>query len=356
MVWNNYRRVILKIMVLLGVGLGVSFSVNLQGFKKQVIEYTTDQSVTIAVELVFSQDSIPQYYVTRLKSPICMDNLCNPIDIEIEWDLLGNFRNYNEIPGDPITKFDHQLFTEEDHHQLKSILSDKSSLLQDYKMEDLVDTTDLVYSEEIDGMTGATSKTFANEVVEGAIYTCYVLWYVVNEDLDDQILNYTESIMDDQLLLSMIKSGGIDYLNYILDGEPQRLSPKVNTALGELIWDSDPLISVKAISIVSDEYWLEDSTMNLFADRFLHMANPVQNALIRHFQNADVTRGWLSVFIGLLAKMQENQRYQVYEILKFNTNEFDTEIKKDLVSALKISQISMTAKEYELLSVLGINY
>ncbi len=337
-----------------GIGMDGNLLFFSQNFKKPVIEYTTDQSVTIIVELVYSQNSVPEYYTTRLKSPICMDDLCNPIDIEIEWDLLGNFRNYNEVPGDPITKFDHQLFTEEDHQQLKSILSDKASLLQDYKIEDLVDTTDLIYSEEIDGMTGATSKTFAEEVVGGAIYTCYVLWYVVNEELDDQILKYTQSIMDDELLSAMIESRKIDYLNYILERKDAQYSMKIRNSIGELVWEDDPIIGSKAVSVAGEGYWLSDVVSDHFSELFVGAQNAIQNAILSQFLRMKVTKEYLDSYIHLLPKVDGRKRKAIYKIFESNLELFDDSLKERLKEEIKAENYPTTIEEYKLLSQLDI--
>lgn len=326
-----------------------------QDIKKPVIEYTTDQSVTIMVDLVYSPDSVPEYYTTRLKSPICMDDLCNPIDILLEWDLLGNFRNYHEIPGDPITKFDHQLFTEEDHEQLKSILSDKTSLLQDYKIEDLVDTTDLVYSEEIDGMTGATSKTFAEEVVGGAIYTCYVLWYVVNEELDDQILSYTQSIMDDRLLSAMIGSRKIEYLNYILEQKDAHYSERIKKNIGDLVWEEDPIIGSKAVRVAGEDYWLSDVASDHFSEKFMTVQNAVQNAILAQFLQMKATKQYLDSYIHLLSKVDGRKRKTIYKIFESNLDLFDDSLKALLKEEIEAENYPTTVDEYKLLSQLDIN-
>lgn len=319
-----------------------------------VIQYTTDKEVNVTVFLVSSVENQPLYYSTRLQSPVCMDNICNPIDIEIEWDLLGDFKTYNEFPDHPITKFDHQPLTPEDHEKLKSILANKASLLQDYRMEDLVDTTVKVYSAEIDAMTGATSKTFENDIVSGAVYTCYTLWNFVNGDLQDRLLEHTVSILNDDLVQTMIGSGQKNYLDYILTLDSKDFSTKTNEAIGSLIWTCEPIISVKAINAVQPDYWEPDSIRNILATQFMQKDIPIQNALIEYFTNVEVDKNYVSVFIDWLPLLRKNQKYQVYEILQSNGDSLDATMEKKLVEIFKSPGYSMTAKEYELLSSLGI--
>lgn len=322
--------------------------------RQAVLEYTTDKSVEVTVYLVSSKDQIPMYYTTRLQSPVCMENLCNPIDIEIQWDLLGYFKDYVENPDDPVTKFDHQPFTDEDHKQLKGILANTESLLQDYRIEDLVDTTVQVYSEELDATTGATSKTFANDIVPGAIYTCYTLWTFVNGDLRGQLFRHTLSLLDDDLLVAMIESGQNNYLEFIFDRDSREFSHRVNSAIGRLIWQENALISVKAINAVGDSYWQSDAIPSMIETHFLEKENPVQNALIRHFVNTEANAATLRVFIGLLPELRDRQREQVYAIVSSGKQAMNSDLKEILIQIFQSPDYSLSAKEYKLLNELGI--
>lgn len=323
---------------------------------KPIMQYTTTKSVVVTVYLVHSERNKPLFYKARLQSPVCMEDLCNPIDVEIEWDLLGDFKGYNEYPDEPITKFDHKPLTLEDHEKLKNILGNKESLLQDYRIEDLVDPSDLIYSEELDGMTGATSKTFENDIVPGAVYTCYTLWHFVNGDLQNKLKEYSESIMNEDLLVDMIQSGKKNYLEYILKNGPDTHSPEVNQALGSLIWESDPISGVKIISALNDGFWLLNGNMKVFREKFLHLANPVQNALIRHFINDGLTKDYLYIFLQLLPDLKEFQKSQVYDMMKMNADIIDTDMQREITNTFKDPTYPMTVKEYELLDKLGIDY
>lgn len=324
--------------------------------KVPVIHYTTDKSVDVTVYLVYNDQNLPDYYMTQLQSPVCMENLCNPIDIEIQWDLLGYFKDYMENPDDPVTKFDHQPFTPDDHQKLKSILANTESLLQDYRMEDLVDTSVQIYSEELDATTGATNKTFENDIVAGAIYTCYTLWTFVNGDLREKMLEHTESILNDDLLIIMIRSGQKNYLNFIFEHQSDQHSPYVHEMIGGLVWQEDPLVSVKAIAAVDASYWQLDTVVLLLEKHFMQLQNPVQNALIQNFMGPVSLPGVLSVFISLLPNMSSRQKHQIYEMVLLNKEIVDQKMKEKLLQIFKSSEDSLTAKEYELMSKLGIQY
>lgn len=351
------RLEILFIWALMAWGLIPYQEMRLEpGNKVPVINFTTDKSVEVTIYLVHNNQNVATYYTTRLQSPVCMENLCNPIDIEIQWDLLGYFKDYVENPNDPVTKFDHQPFSEDDHMKLKSILANTESLLQDYQIEDLVDTSVQIYSEELDATTGATNKTFENDIVTGAIYTCYTLWTFVNGSLREEILNYTESILNEDILAQMIRSGQKNYLDYIFAHFSEYQSSRINNLIGNLIWQEDPLVSVKAIEAVNDKYWQQDTIAVLLEKRFFHLQNPVQNALIRNFMGPISHPAVLSAFISLLSELPSRQQQQVYNMVLSNTEIVDAKMKEKLLYIFKSSESSLTAKEYELMSKLEIQF
>lgn len=345
---------LLGVLLLSGSMLGTSSELKLD--REPVIQYTTDKDVDVTVYLVRNSNDIPIYYTTRLQSPVCMENLCNPIDIVIQWDLLGYFKDYVENPDDPVTKFDHQPFNEDDHQKLKSILGNTESLLQDYRMEDLVDTSVQVYSEELDATTGATNKTFEKDIVSGAIYTCYTLWTFVNGDLRELIFQHTMSILDDRVLLYMIDEGQKNYLDFILQNESLQFSDQVNRAVGELIWGEDPLVSTKAIMAVDSSYWYSDSIHYMVSQNFLKMPIPVQNALIQELSNTHLNTATLVVLVDLLPAVGERHRQQIYNILLSNAHLIDAPIKENLLGIFQSPKFRLSAREYELMSKLDIHF
>lgn len=348
--------VLFGMLLLSGSMLSDHSSHKFNGNKEPVIQYTTDKDVDVTVYLVRNSNNIPLYYTTRLQSPVCMENLCNPIDIEIQWDLLGDFKEYVENPDDPVTKFDHQPFNEDDHQKLKSILANTQSLLQDYRMEDLVDTSVQIYSEELDATTGATNKTFEKDIVPGAIYTCYTLWTFVNGDLREQIFQHTMSILDDSVLLSMISNGRKNYLDFILQNDSLQFSEQVNRAVSGLIWGEDPLVSTKAILAVNSSFWHSDSIHSMVSQNFLKMSIPVQNALIHELSKAELNQVTLVVLVDLLPEVGERHRPRIYTILLSNAHLIDTSIKDNLLEIFQSSKFSLSAKEYELMNKLDIHF
>lgn len=317
-----------------------------------IYQYTTDRGVEIRVDAIYEEGQIT-YYSSEVFTPICMDNLCNPIAIELQWDLLGRFLNYVELGDKPLTKFDHQPFELKDYDLLKKILKDKESLLQDYQMEDLVDTTKLVYSEEIDGMTGATSKTFADEIVPGAIYTCYTLWHLVNGVIDEVLVHYTDSLLDVSLKRYMLSSSVEAYQGYVLSAIEDFDYDMLNREILDLVYSSNPYIAVQALKVIGRQSWDGESMSKLIGD-IEEFSNPVQNALLGIMEDRVLPSSILRRMIEFLPKANAFQIKIIYSVLKFNTASIDGELKKILLQKMRSNNRVWKGIDYQLAEALDL--
>src|SRR5690606_13633581 len=120
-----------------------------------VFLYTANDSTKVTVHLLTDTAGLAALYSAHLVTGVCADVLCRPVYIQVYWDLLGIFQHYKMSPDHPITKFDHQPLTADDHTKLRHLLADTSSLLRDYAVTDIIDTTIKVQSGVLDAVTGA---------------------------------------------------------------------------------------------------------------------------------------------------------------------------------------------------------
>ena len=332
----------------------LSLAFSLAPEDKYVFTYQTDRGVDARIYMVQANDSLPDYYYCDLKTPICLENLCNPVEIRLEWDLIGDFRNYREVAGKEITKFDHELFERKDHEQLKKILSDTESMLQDYQIEDLVDTTVKVYSAEIDGLTAATSSTFSDKLVPGAIYTCYTLWHIVNGEIADRIRNHTETLQNARLRRKMLMSGQTNYQDYILDGMKRDDSERFASDLLALTGDTNRFIAIKAIRKLPASRTIKSEAIKMI-ERFDEYDFPVQTALIQYFMrqecDADITEEW----VKKVDSVKETQKTDLYKLFEQNTGCMRNETAGELVHFLENKKEKMDGLDRRLMVLMNRN-
>ena len=191
----------------------------LSGFKdqKSKIRYNGEYSEEVAIipgkDSVFLNpvflnisDNDLYVYESILRTPVCNDTLCQIVQIKVFWDLIGDYTRFDTLAGYPLTKNDHLLFTPQDYIKLQATLKDGNSILGRKSESELLDNNRNRYSQKIDAVTGATDLQIKNAVVDGALYSTYTIWHLVNGDIKNilsecTVKNYN-SKMEQQLLFS----------------------------------------------------------------------------------------------------------------------------------------------------------
>ncbi|MGK6350124.1 hypothetical protein [Parapedobacter sp. DT-150] len=209
------KQVLIILIAMVGATNGCGLTANAQDSLAHPVE--AFNGVSYDLQLIRDSAGIPEYYHAYIFTPVCDDDICKPVYINLYWDLLGNYVRYAIPPEEPLTKMDHAEFHPAEYEKLHQILADPKSLLNDYKMEELVESTTRTVPGEVDAVTGATTKSLQAVVIPGALYTCYTLWHIVHGSVVDTIANITDSIMDTQLLSHFLTSKNHHYQYYALD-------------------------------------------------------------------------------------------------------------------------------------------
>ena len=157
----------------------------------RVLDLPSKDSVFINPVYFCTGDPGDFYYYSRLQTTVCEDTVCQLLDINVYWDLAGNYIRFDTVPGTPLTKYDHKPFTDQDYKKLQKTLADENSVLGDKTKDELLSTKEKRYSEKIDGLTAATAKEIKSVVVDGALYSTYTLWHLLHGNIKQQIRNYT---------------------------------------------------------------------------------------------------------------------------------------------------------------------
>lgn len=148
----------------------------------------------------------PTGYRTTVNMAVCEDKLCARVILDVKWDLAGNYSGFDTLHGNPLTKFDHKPFTGEDYKKLDQILKDRNSRLQSLEKDELTDKSTSVKASSVDAVTSATPATIKKVVVDGAVYTSWALWHLVNGPLCDTMRVHTRSVYSDEISNLLLES------------------------------------------------------------------------------------------------------------------------------------------------------
>jgi hypothetical protein len=192
-----------------------------------------DEGERVGVDLM--QDANGMIYWRRqLYTPVCLTGECKAIDVGIYWDCTGNFAGL-EVYQMHLTRTDHSVFSEEDYAKLIAVLQDDWSILREYDYEDLINEP----AEGVDAVTGATKKEISEETVDGAVYTTFTLWHLVNQGEKDQLKTLTAGLLNEDASFFQLLIGQTDtkYRSFLLellrDGKLQ-----ASAALNELLLEA----------------------------------------------------------------------------------------------------------------------
>ncbi|QEH39595.1 hypothetical protein [Chitinophaga sp. XS-30] len=180
-------------------------------------EVRENDSISYTLNLVLDKAGQPLYFFRNIYTPVCNTGECKPVYINFYWDLRGNYTRFDMPDNEVLTKTDHREFQEKDYAKLQDILSRETSILAELKMEDLVvkGTEDISDSANI--KTGATLKTIKNDVIEGAVFTCYTLWHLAHGPVKEEIRKITETYLSPGLLHRFLNSDNYHYQYFAME-------------------------------------------------------------------------------------------------------------------------------------------
>jgi hypothetical protein len=172
---------------------------------------TENDTLTYTLKLALDEKGQPQHFFRNIFTPVCYTNECKPVYINFYWDLLGNYQRYDLPEGKVLTKVDHDEFKEADYQKLQDILAQPNSIFADLEMEDLITKGTDNLTDSVDAKAGATLKTIKNQVIDGAVYTCYTLWRIAYGKAVPEMQKITESHASDALLHRFLTSPNHHY-------------------------------------------------------------------------------------------------------------------------------------------------
>jgi hypothetical protein len=266
---------IVSILLLLSLG-ELKSQTEFQYLTTNPVAILQGRDSTFLNPVYFAKDeTYKSYFTSLLTTPVCNDTLCQLVRIRVNWDLIGSYIKFDTLEGYPLTKIDHQLFTETDYKKLHKTLKDASSILGRTSEAELLDDTQTHFSEQIEAYTGATSIQIKNSVVEGAMYSTYTLWHLVNGQIRQDLRNYTLTNYNSAIENQLLRSGNSNMILFAL------------------------------------KQWDEQDYMDRFDEVILIMQN--RNALVNFYISKNLSK---SVF-----ELEENRAsiFSIWEILDANT-------------------------------------
>jgi len=312
-----------SLMTLLVFGAALDHSDKGWQDQRRLIEEVETDSIRYELFVLEDAEGKDMQYMAEIFTPVCHTDKCYPVYINFYWDLLGNFQRFEMPEGEILTKLDHIPFEEEDYDQLEAILSNENSILGDYSIKDLVGSTNTAESNGVDAVTGATSKTIQNEVISGAVYSCYTLWQIAHGSLAERTKAHTVDTHTDETLIRFLESGHHPYQYWAL-GKIQEMEaenePRFAGPLLKIIRGKNIFLAAHLLEKLPDEMFQPRDRQFWLWETFEQSPYRLQMDILEKMSHLDLEPDSQMQLLAHLEKSNPAQRKKVFEVLLNQTN------------------------------------
>lgn len=308
--------------------------------EEQAFTYTDDSTqVIFEVNLLKDRKGLPYAYSSHILTPVCDDTLCALMNIEVYWNLLGNYIGYDTIAGDPLTKNDHLPFLSEDYDKLHRLLSDNNSIIKRKEKHELFDSEATRVSGVVDAVTGATAKEISEAVVDGALYSCYTLYHIVYGPLSRLMLSDMESRYTSELEESFLTSDFTDYQLYILKRISEDDFMQNQSRILELIHHSIPLNRLYIMKKMPDEMWTDQHVLRTISGYFEDLDGNTRTYFLRKLETFQ--RFEPQILLDLIRHMDSLSQNQLKMLIRiFEKHEWGQEVMVAIIEKLNNSEMT----------------
>ena len=131
---NFYRFLILSLLCQVLISCASSEKLALKEIELIDPVYPKEAKRQHELSIYKGDDGYIEQYSLYLKNSVCLDGKCKLVEVTMYWDDAGNYSHLTYPEKKPLTKVEHDPFTEEDYTRLDTILKDKASILQNHSL------------------------------------------------------------------------------------------------------------------------------------------------------------------------------------------------------------------------------
>ncbi|AWV98782.1 hypothetical protein [Arcticibacterium luteifluviistationis] len=315
-------------------------------FQETIKDNITNEPVYIQK----SKEGIPLYYRKIIRDDVCFDKECRKLDIIIYWNITGRYLGFELPEGEFLSKLDHEPFVESEYQRLHALLADSSIPLDAVSFEELIEKPSLKH-QDLDAVSGATSKSLAEMVVKGAAYTTYKLWNIVNGPTMDFLSKNTENQLTAHLIHLILQSpesfDRVWALHKINSSVP--LTPDLENALLEIISSDDFYLSYTAIQAIEAVHLNSFEFQERLFSLYKNANHSIQKELLKTLMEAPVLSPKLVGSSKGLLKQLNGQQLENILALYARHSIYDLETCRAVASILDNENPFISKKAYHFL-------
>jgi hypothetical protein len=216
---------------------------------------------------------------------------------------------------------DHDEFKQADYEKLQDILAEPNSLFAELEMEDLITKGTDKLTDSVDVKAGATLKTIKNQVIDGAVYTCYTLWHIAYGKAVPEMKKIITQYQNDQLLHRFLQSDNYHYqywaMEKVISGKGQVKKP-FETDIQQIIAGKNIFIARNALQSVENEFLTGKHRQNWLWDIYKNSPYALQIAILKRLNHIPLTETFTQNLSAALDKSNPEQTRLIQSLLTKN--------------------------------------
>ncbi len=315
-------------------------------------QFLTDDSVLLDIYGYYDNAGLLDGYTSHVITPVCEDSSCYNAEIDLFWDLTGNFKTFKIIPKNPLTKLDHIPFTKADYNKLMQVLFIKSPSFVYMKRSQLVVND----NPEVDGITSATAAQVKEDMVYGAIYTCYTLWHIANGQIVFKIKEHTANNLNKQLIKKLLMSEKVEEHFLIISAID---ADYFSIFLHQILALADRHKGYFIMSVIDNmpaSLMKSGEVQDFFTSNFSQMEYQVKNKLLEKLYNVPLKSSLQVALINGILPGNSIQNEKIIRLVIKNIEKKNFEEIIKMFEAIKIKRIKVSEELHTELIALGDQY
>jgi hypothetical protein len=310
-------------------------------------EIETKNGGSFGVNEVHWGDQLEKYSAT-IMAPVCEEGICYNVNVVFNWNLIGEFLDYQVQPYDPLTKLDHKPFTLGDYAKLQSILKNHDLVFTGLAADKLV----VKAEDTVDGYSGATIEAIKDEVIDGALFTCYTLWHIANGAVVDSIRQHTQRRLDKPTIAKIIGYSSSSAPYYLIEHMSEtQFEQNLSEVIG-LIKTGKGYFPKNAIEKIPERLFGKKEIQDFLVQNYDSLSYYTQVAALNKLQKVSL-QGTLTE--KLLTEISDRNSAQNQKIITLIIKTNDASSIQKLMDLLIEKKIKLSESNYRLLQEMKVD-
>lgn len=268
------------------------------------------------IQQVKTWEGIPLFYAQDIRTGVCFDNKCRPLDLTVYWNITGRYLGFKIPDGEFLSRYDHEPFAAEDYDRLHTLLADPQLPFRNITFEELIQQA-TINTDSIDAVSGATSKDLLAYVVEGAAYTTYTLWNIIYGPAQGAVRRLTEQAMTPELLTLILNSPSSQDRVWGLGqiDKSAKLETPLEGALLNIIGGSAYFPAYSAINAIEPSHLYSDALQVGLFSKYQDVNHSLKKLIISKLKEAPaISMELISQSRKILGNLNGEQLGQILEL------------------------------------------